>query len=196
MNDLSQNELNIDHLLSLFEQACSEQRGWLEIWQMFLQHPAFLAIARRAAEFVVAHYQLPVSWTEDVQQEAYFYFARLVQKDRDLRFDPSKASISAWLATLMFGCCRKATRQFRDAQRQKVEIIESDRAENPFETLDLLIDLLQKINELDDPVRLVVFMHWQGESIAEIARQISRSERTVYRLLEQGVEVLESLLKD
>jgi RNA polymerase sigma factor (sigma-70 family) len=194
MSEITNTEPDIDDLLKAFQTGIQENKSWVEIWQLFVKHPAFLGIATKVAVYVARRHRMPICWIEDIKQESYLYFARLIQKDRDLRFDPDKGSLSTWLGTVMFGCCSKATRQFRDSRRQQSAMPGRERTESPIKSVELYLDLLQQINRLDNTTRVVFFLSWEGKSIDEIAAQIGKSERTVYRHLEQAAEIIDSLI--
>lgn len=178
-------ELEISH-----EQAVDANENWVQIWELFYDSPWFLRRLDFSARKLVNRLHFPVNWKEDVKQEALLVFARSIQRNPSLGFDPERGSYGAFLSTIIHRCCQKGLRQFNHHSSQKIDEEYTHPFEELTEQLDERIDLQHCLSMLPQPYKMTVAMVCEGKSIPQIASQTKRSVRTIYRWLDKATELL------
>ena len=180
----------IDNLAEKHLAAVNAQLHWTAVWQVFSDDPWFNRRLNDSANYLIKRWHLPRQNKEDVQQEALVQFARSIERDASLGFRPERGDFGAFLGTIINRCCQKGLRQFRHSNKYSI----TNESQHPYAEewagLDEQIDLRESIGRVPEPFRSTVRLVCDGLSIAQIAKRKKKSERTVYRWLEKGIEHL------
>lgn len=196
MTSVSQTQRQIRQLLTKHQNAIQSNRSSTEIWELFYDDPWFRSRLEKCAHYTASRFYLSRDYKDDIRQEALILFSRSIQRDVSLGYDSERGSYGAFVTTIIYRCCQKATRQFRrfscpsatpelftpTAERVSQHIFEFD-----------LIDSIERISE---PCRSTLLHRCRGLSIEEIAKLCNKSNRTIYRWLEQGIEQMRGAFLD
>jgi RNA polymerase sigma-70 factor (ECF subfamily) len=128
---------------------------------------------------------------DDVAQEAFIKAFRALDSLRDTR------KFASWLATIGKNTARSFMR--RRAQRAEVVLDESTPASvfNDVETRDLRILLKGQIEQLDEPQREVLLLHYFAEmSARDIGKMLGLSKYAVQKRLQRARQVLGQRMVD
>ena len=169
--------------------------NWIDVWEMFVNHKDFDRILEIAVNKCIRNFRLPSEWKDDLRQETLIYFSRHLQKSTTLGFDESKGTYEGWLYIILFGSCRKATRQFKDSQRQKCDPFDRFSSDSWTRQVELQMDLMDLLDSIDPQQKAFFLSYWHGTSVAEIARKSGTGERKVYRVLKKAIEKVNELTR-
>jgi RNA polymerase sigma factor (sigma-70 family) len=180
-------KLEMKHFLSV-----QSLEVWQDVWELFCNDPWFQNQLSRSARRVVNRAGFDRNRVDDIQQEALVEFAKALQRDSSLGFDPTRGQFQGFLSTIIHRCCQKALRQFH--RRQLMSL--NEEFLHPFYDdqlqLEKIIDFHQLANEIPEPYRGVVRQVCDGLTIGEIARKRKRSKRTIYRWIDRSIELLQA----
>lgn len=179
-------------LLSIFRDG--EKRGWSDVWMELCGNQWFLEKLERTSTWVLRQAGLPNSWKDDVRQEATLLFAKSLKRDPTLGFDESKGSVQPFISTVIYRCCQKGVRQFRNSLHQTID---GESAHPVYETtsaVDERLDLNECVSQLVEPMLSTTLRTLQGQSVENIAKSTNRSTRTIYRYIEKATEELQELM--
>jgi len=164
-------------------------QNWQEVWELFYVSPWFrwkLGVSvRRAAR----NSGLGADCYDDIQQEALIEFARAIQRNASLGFDPSKGSFRGFLSTVLYRCSLKGLRQFRRRCRSLPSNYLHPNYEDHLQ-LERLLDFRDIAAQIPEPYRGVIGQLLAGETVGRIARSQNRSERTIYRWIDRSIALL------
>ena len=129
-------------------------------------------------------------------------FVRAIKSRDKFRGD---SSFSTWLYSITLNVCRGRMRKQRARERMRRAVQALFRLDNAF-TSDPEADVIQKesraavsdaVNDLRDKYRVPIILRYgHGLRIADIARIMDVSERTVYNRLRMAHQQLHRLLKE
>ena len=186
----------VERLAEKHSQACQSGLDWTDVWQIFSDDPWFNRRLDASATRVLRRGYLPLHNKDDVRQEAMVQFARAIQRDVSLGFNPECGKFGAFLATIINRCCQKGLRKARP--KHKCTIIHE--SQHPLveyhKRVDEHLDFHDLVERIPEPYRETLRLICDGLSIAEIAKRRRKSERTVYRWLEKGLEDMRVKLED
>ncbi len=188
--DLTQRDL-IDALYKKHRQAVQTGQGWLTIWEVFNNDPWFQAAMKAAIATAKNRYQLSPDLFDDVGQDAQVVFSGNLQKATDLNFEISKGSYRVFLQTIVFRSAMKAAARVHASFNQSLQL--------PAEVLDTGGQPVSNhricsfIEQLPDSMRIVLNSYVEGANLKSIARQINRTERTVFRILREALARLKEI---
>lgn len=137
---------------------------------------------------------------EDVLQSVFrSFFGQCVDGHLDLK---SRDNLWALLVVITLRKCGRRVEYFHAARRDaRLEVDENSRAdwealgrEPAPEAAAILTETIEQcMRVLDERGRQILSLSLQGQSVEEISNQVGRTERTVYRVLEQVRARLEEL---
>jgi len=182
---LDSEELELQHFTAL-QTMC----GWQEIWELFYASPWFRYKLGFCVRKAARDSGLGKDCCDDIQQEGLIEFAKAIQRNSSLGFDPSKGTFQGFLSTVIYRCCLKGLRQF---QRRYCSIPNDDFMHPYYEEhaqLEKLMDFRHLARQISEPYRGIVRQLLAGESIPQIAKSRNRSTRTIYRWIDRSVELL------
>ena len=182
---LGAEELELQHFTAL-----QTLRSWQEIWELFYSSPWFRYKLRFSVRKTARDSGLGSDCQDDIMQEALIEFAKALQRNASLGFDPSKGSFQGFLSTIIYRCCLKGLRQF---QRRHLSMPDDDFMHPYYEEhaqLEKLMDFRHIARQIPEPYRGIVRQLLAGESINNIARTRKRSKRTVYRWIDRSIDLL------
>jgi RNA polymerase sigma factor (sigma-70 family) len=186
----SQSLSPVECLAAKHFEACQTCLHWTDVWQVFSDDPWFNRRLDDSAAYALKRCSLPFHNKDDVRQEALVYFARSIERDVSLGFKPERGTFSAFLATIINRCCQKGLRQFRNMHGYSI----TDESQHPLieyrKQVDERLDFHELIGRIPEPYQGTIRLICDGLTIEEIAKRRRKSERTVYRWLEKGIEDL------
>jgi RNA polymerase sigma factor (sigma-70 family) len=173
----------------------SLERGadWLDLWQLFVEHPWYQAELQAIGERLVRRqsgFQISV---DDVKQDAMMLLARKLRSSPDMHLDPERIdhSFPGWLATIIRRDCQEALRHIRRPQPQSSDAVNDDVLPARKATdLEARIDLSVCLDTLPEDLRTLVVLHTKGFEIAEMAAELEISYWKARRLLQEGLQLL------
>lgn len=171
-------------LEELFQET--NAREWSEIWIRLYRDKWFRKKLDQSAVRILRKLALPLSWKHDVTQEALLILARQLQRNRTLRFDSHRGQLSSFLSTVIYRCCLKSVRALNGPRHRSLEKISNEPFFESTPQIQESLDLHQCIEQLDEPVRSIVEQLIDGKTVPEIAQDMNRSSRTIYRRVEEA----------
>ena len=138
---------------------------------------------------------------EDIVQSAYRSFFRRLQRG-EFEFDEQN---DVWRLLAAITLCKTKSavrhhqRQLRDVRRERLleDSMRPLEREPAVEDVAIFYELLESmLTGMPELYREIVLLRMEGHSISEIAIRISRSERTVLRVLARLQEVATHLVED
>jgi len=172
--------------------ASQTLQDWQYIWELFYQDAWFRKKLNRSARYAVRQSGLGRHCIDDVQQEALVEFAKSLQRDPSLGFDPSRGDFRAFLVTIVHRCCQKGLRQFRMQYSLSIEDESLHPCYEDHSQIEEVMDLRQLARQIPEPYRGTVRQICNGLSIDEIARKRNRSKRTIYRWIDKSIVLLQT----
>jgi len=184
---LESEELELQHFTAL-----QTMQDWQDIWDLFYASDWFryklgFCVRKAAREF-----GLMSDCHDDIRQEALVEFARSIQRNLSLGYDPTKGTFQAFLSTVIYRCCLKGLRQFK---RRCLSLPDDDFMHPYYEEhsqLEKVIDFRHVARQIPEPYRGIVRQLLAGQSIEHIARTRKRSKRTIYRWVDRSIDLLKA----
>ncbi len=180
-------ELELQHFTAL-----QTMQNWQDIWELFYVSEWFryklgFCVRRAAREC-----GLQADCHDDIRQEALVEFARAVQRNLSLGYDPGKGSFQGFLSTVIYRCCLKGLRQFK----RRCRSLPDDDFMHPYyeehAQLEKVMDFRHVARQIPEPYRGIVRQLVAGQSVEHIARTRKRSKRTIYRWIDRSIEMLKA----
>ncbi len=187
-----------DHedLKQRFLKAVEDCWRWEETWSLFIAHPWYQTTLQAQARRILRQQQLPISWHEDVQQEAMLLLARTLRRRADLGIDRQQAHqrFAGWMGTIITRDCQEAVRQMRRHFAREQTLPETDPLGLSQLPLDAKIDVSMATQEMEDPERTVLTLWAEGLSVADVAQRLGLSYHRTHYLWRRAIRQLRALL--
>jgi len=127
------------------------------------------------------------------KQHVLVELAAAIQRQPMLGFDTRKGSYGGFLSTILYRACLKALRQFSQSKdRSYFEDLLHPYYEDQAQR-EKILDFRHVASQIPDPYRRIVRQLCNGSSIPEIATAEDRSTRTIYRLVERSIDLMQVL---
>ena len=178
MQHISENQ-NFEGFRKRFAELAKNRESWMELWNLVISNPWFVAQLRRIAFNTLRHFHVPKDRVDDVCQAAIIDIANSMQRTGGLGFDTEKGSLQGFLSTVAVRSCRKAIRQFRTVT-PPTGLVRT--ASQTWFDEERRHDLLAAIDDLTEPAATVARLHIYGLTSNEVAKQMNFSVRSVYRI--------------
>ncbi|MEX2141332.1 MAG: sigma-70 family RNA polymerase sigma factor [Pirellulales bacterium] len=193
--DRSLQDLRAEFLAALDRPGDRSER-WVEIWQLFVGHPWYLAELHSAELRLLDRVHEPTESPGDIEHQAMLVLAKELRHAPDLHVDRAlaKERFAGWLAAIIKHDCAQALRaphpphSRTSALPQRIEI--ADRLRH----VEREIDLSMALQKLPDVIRTPVELYCHGRSLAEIAESLGISYWQAYRALHRGLKRLGGML--
>lgn len=185
-----------EDLKERFLEAIEQGWHWEQMWNLFLKHPWYQTILLAHARRILRQQQLPISWHEDVQQDAILLLARSLRRRADLGIDMQQVHqhFAGWMATIIARDCQEAIRQMRRHYVREQTLPDTDPLGLGQLPLDVKIDVSVAIQKLPDPERTVLTLWSEGLSVADIAQRLGLSYHRTHYLWRRATRQLRAVL--
>lgn len=173
--------------------ALGSGSDWLDLWQLFVEHPWYQAELQAIAERLVRRQRGGQVFVDDVKQDVMMLLARKLRSYPDMHLDPQRIHLSfpGWLATIIRRDCQEALRHMRRPQPQSSDAVNDDvLPAGKAADLEARIDLSVCLDTLPEDLRTLVILHTKGFEIAEMAAELEFSYWKARRLLQEGLQLL------
>ena len=177
-----------------YAHAIKANHDWRTVWLMFYEDETFQRILNVAAKKAIRNASVPMEWLDDVTQGAMLLFALQIQKSTKLNYNTEKGRLTGWIYTIIFGCCRKSLRQFKDSMRQYVCEEITDSLETQPDTFDLTLDIEGILESVSQRDREIFCEYVNGTNLDLVARRYKIQSRTCYRSIKKVKEKIHRLL--
>lgn len=187
-----------EDLKQRFLAAITQGCRWEERWRLFIRHPWYLATLQTQARRILRRQHLPISWCEDVQQDAILLLARSLRHRADLGIDMQQVHqrFAGWMGTIIVRDCQEAIRLMRRQFVREKTIPEADPLGLSLLPLDAKIDVSMAIQKMQDPERTMLTLWSEGLSVADIAQRLKLSYHRAHYLWRRAIGQLRALLGD
>ena len=174
-------------LESLFQETAKD---WSDIWMRLYRNSWFRKKLDQSAIRVLRNLALPLGWKHDVTQEAWLILARQLQRNRTLGYDSHRGQLNSFLSTVVYRCCLKSVRKLNGPRHKSIDKISNEPFFESTPQVQESLDLRDCIERLDEPERSIVEQIVNGKTVPEIAREMNRSPRTIYRRMEEAKRLI------
>ena len=185
-----------ERLREKFRQANATNAPWMELLQMFYDDDFFRNRLQRFSTRAVRRSRLPKHLQKDVSQEALILFAKSLQRNSSLGFDFDKGNFNGFVNMLLSRFCSNGLRSFKNQNARSINEVRCQPSYCEQLQVDDRIDLEEAIEQIPHPYNEVIRAICDGQAIAQIAVALNRSERTIYRWIDKGIEYLQILRDD
>ncbi len=132
--------------------------------------------------------------TEDFIQEIHLLFAQHLRRRHDLGFTSAKGKLRPFLAALGRNFCLQVMDKSRQRRTHKhVQLKHRNLSDDSWQRERFNAELRELVVAIPEPARTSVRLFVNGNSVAEIARQLNLSQRTIYRHLHRAVKTFQSV---
>jgi RNA polymerase sigma factor (sigma-70 family) len=162
----------------------SSPDGWTEIWNAFVENPWYRGRVAFLTRSILVKGNAPLSWSDDIQQDAILLLARDLRERRDLGLNRARpeAEFEGWINTIISHHIRQALRRMRRTTKG-VGLVESMEPVQTHVDMEARFDLEQAVEQLADPDKTIIRLFSHGYSIVEIAHSLHLTYRqTRYRI--------------
>lgn len=172
-----------------------DSNDWSDVWKALCNDEWFGNTLDRSARSVLRKKGRPVSWRDDIKQQAMIEIARQLMKSPSLGYQSDRGNLRSFLSVVIFRSCQKACRQFRSGN---VTFVSPDPLDEPCvdsaPELENQLDLHHCVDRLEEPFRTTAAQLLAGLTIEQMAVIAGCSTRTIYRRLNETVEQLRQQL--
>ncbi|KAA5535659.1 sigma-70 family RNA polymerase sigma factor [Roseiconus nitratireducens] len=185
-----------EDLRTEFVDATCRSNSWPTVWHVFIDNEFYRSQLWTCAERSLIESGAPTTWCDDVAHDAMLLLARQLQKRTDLGYDFDRPphEFASWLRTILFRQCKEAIRSLRRRHGRDLTL-EIDPVGGRTLMIEQQIDVRMAIDNLDEPVRTIMFLSYGGLSIREIADRIELTYDQVRYARTQGRAMLAERLQ-